>query len=110
MDSFYIPTGSFEYVEDTPYNFDIAESIGSRINEIDSDPVGYDVNYLLWGLNGTEALEETHDCIVYEMYVYCACTELLLFDTKPALQLHSVSRQASMYVFICMLQAASGAA
>ncbi|KAK9789392.1 hypothetical protein WJX73_000061 [Symbiochloris irregularis] len=48
-----IPTGGFEAVDGTPYSFEVVDSIGSRLFEIDSDPVGYDVNYVLPELAAT---------------------------------------------------------
>lgn len=66
VDALFIPTGAFEPVEGSPYDFEVVDSISSRLFEIDSDPVGYDINYVLWGYNGSEAKDLTHDCIIFD--------------------------------------------
>lgn len=47
LDETQVPTGSFIDVEATFYDFRTSTPIGSRIFQIDRDPVGYDFNYLL---------------------------------------------------------------
>lgn len=44
VDESLIPTGKFESVKGTPYDFIKPRTIGSRINEL---PNGYDINYVL---------------------------------------------------------------
>ncbi len=46
-DDTLIPTGKIEPVEGTPFDFTKPTMIGKRIKEIKSDPVGYDLNYVL---------------------------------------------------------------
>ena len=42
-----IPTGEFTDVTETPFDFRTSRAIGERINEIKSDPVGYDHCYVV---------------------------------------------------------------
>lgn len=44
VDKSLIPTGQFEAVKGTPYDFLEPHTVGSRINEL---PFGYDINYVL---------------------------------------------------------------
>ena len=69
-DSSLIPTGEFEAVEGTAFDFllEPAESFGSRLDQTNNDPLGYDINYVLWGLDGPEAKADTHDCVVFNEY------------------------------------------
>ena len=46
-DDTLIPTGKIAEVKGTPFDFTEPTSIGKRIGEIKSDPVGYDLNYVL---------------------------------------------------------------
>jgi aldose 1-epimerase len=46
-DATLIPTGKIEPVKGTPFDFTEATAIGKHIKEIKSDPVGYDLNYVL---------------------------------------------------------------
>jgi aldose 1-epimerase len=46
-DATLIPTGKIEPVKGTPFDFTEATPIGKHIKEINSDPVGYDLNYVL---------------------------------------------------------------
>ena len=46
-DDTLIPTGKIEPVKGTPFDFTTATPIGKRIKEIKSDPVGYDLNYVI---------------------------------------------------------------
>lgn len=75
LDKNSVPYGTFESVEDTPYDFRIPETIGSRIIDVEADfpggnsengTDGYDVNYVLWGLTGPESEEATNDCKVFD--------------------------------------------
>ena len=42
-----IPTGEFEPVQDTPFDFTVSRRIGNRIDEVKG---GYDHNYVLFGM------------------------------------------------------------
>lgn len=46
-DESLIPLGTFEKVKDTPFDFTAPFCIGERIKEIHTDPVGYDISYVL---------------------------------------------------------------
>jgi aldose 1-epimerase len=46
-DKTMIPTGKIAPVAGTPFDFTKATKIGDRINDIDADPKGYDLNYVL---------------------------------------------------------------
>jgi aldose 1-epimerase len=46
-DDTLIPTGKIEPVKDTPFDFTRPERIGAHIKEVKSDPVGYDLNYVI---------------------------------------------------------------
>jgi aldose 1-epimerase len=46
-DDTLIPTGKIEPVKGTPYDFTTPTPIGKHIGELKTDPVGYDVNYVL---------------------------------------------------------------
>jgi aldose 1-epimerase len=48
-DDTLIPTGKFEPVRGTPYDFTKPEKIGARIDQLKGDPGGYDINYVLDG-------------------------------------------------------------
>jgi aldose 1-epimerase len=50
-----IPTGELASVEGTPFDFRTATAIGKRINQIDSDPVGYDHCFVLRERSGEMA-------------------------------------------------------
>lgn len=47
VDATLIPTGEIASVKGTPLDFTKPAAIGSRIREIQADPVGYDHNYIL---------------------------------------------------------------
>jgi aldose 1-epimerase len=47
VDEELIPTGEIANVEGTPFDFRKPTSIGSRINEVGGDPIGYDHNFVL---------------------------------------------------------------
>jgi aldose 1-epimerase len=42
-----IPTGEFEAVQDSPFDFTVSRRIGNRIDEVEG---GYDHNYVLFGM------------------------------------------------------------
>ena len=67
-DTEYIPTGAFEAVLGTPYDFEVDNSIGARINELNNVPIGYDINYVLFGLTGPESKAATINCNVVDEY------------------------------------------
>jgi aldose 1-epimerase len=46
-DETLIPTGKIDPVAGTPFDFTTATPIGKRIREVKSDPVGYDLNYVI---------------------------------------------------------------
>jgi len=46
-DSALIPTGEIKSVKGTPMDFTIPQPIGSRFAQLDTDPLGYDHNYVL---------------------------------------------------------------
>jgi aldose 1-epimerase len=48
-DDTLIPTGKIEPVKGTPFDFTRPTTIGKRIDQIKSDPVGYDLNYVVDG-------------------------------------------------------------
>jgi aldose 1-epimerase len=47
VDEELIPTGEIANVEGTPFDFRKPTSIGSRINEVGGNPIGYDHNFVL---------------------------------------------------------------
>ncbi|MFC1757259.1 aldose epimerase family protein [Planctomycetota bacterium] len=51
-----IPTGELVPVADTPLDFNTPQTIGSRIEQIDADPVGYDHCFALRSQDGSLAL------------------------------------------------------
>lgn len=51
-----IPTGNTAPVKGTPLDFTSAQKIGSRLKEIEADPVGYDHCYVLRGPAGKLSL------------------------------------------------------
>jgi aldose 1-epimerase len=51
-DATMIPTGKLAPVAGTPFDFTSPTAIGKRINDIDSDPKGYDLNYAVDGEAG----------------------------------------------------------
>lgn len=62
VDAGSIPTGELAAVEGTPFDFRSAAKIGARLNEIKSDPVGYDHNYALRSGGGELSLAATVSC------------------------------------------------
>jgi aldose 1-epimerase len=46
-DDALIPTGEFQDVKGTPFDFTTPRTIGSRIDKLKVKPVGYDINYVL---------------------------------------------------------------
>lgn len=62
VDAQGIPTGKIENVEGTLFDFRAAKKIGTDFGKIQSDPVGYDHNYVLKSQNGELALAATVVC------------------------------------------------
>ena len=62
VDEQSIPTGELASVEGTPFDFRTAAKIGARLNEIKTDPVGYDHNYVLRSEGGEISLAATVSC------------------------------------------------
>ncbi len=52
-DATLIPTGKVEPVKGTPFDFTKPMKIGSRIDKLEGEPRGYDVNYVIDGKSGT---------------------------------------------------------
>ncbi len=46
-DDTLIPTGEIKPVQGTPFDFTSSTPIGARFGELKSDPIGYDLNYVL---------------------------------------------------------------
>jgi aldose 1-epimerase len=64
VDETRIPTGEFLAITDTPFDFREPHRIGARIGEVPGPPpVGYDVNYVLWGRDEAGALKDTKGCV-----------------------------------------------
>ena len=82
VDQGLIPTGELLSVEGTPLDFREPESIGSRLNQIESDPVGYDHCYSLRSQDGSLSLaarvKEPASGRVMEVYT-----------TQPGVQLYT---------------------
>lgn len=76
-DSELITTGEFEPVQGTAYDFLTPTTIGSRTFETGADPPGYDINYVLWGFDGPEALAATQDCVVFDECAHMPTMSLL---------------------------------
>jgi len=57
-----IPTGELAYVEGTAFDFRKPNVIGARFDELNSNPVGYDHNFVLDGTEGERRLAaKVHD-------------------------------------------------
>jgi aldose 1-epimerase len=81
-DDTLIPTGKIEPVEGTVFDFRKATPIGKSIKQIKSDPVGYDLNYVLNSGGGKIA----RAAIVYEP----GSGRLMeMFTTEPGVQFYS---------------------
>jgi aldose 1-epimerase len=48
VDKNLIPTGELKLVDGTPFDFRKPTPVGARIRQVGGDPVGYDVNYVLF--------------------------------------------------------------
>lgn len=57
-----IPTGELASVDGTPFDFRTESKIGARMNEIQTEPVGYDHNYVLRSGGGELSLAATVAC------------------------------------------------
>jgi aldose 1-epimerase len=82
VDETLIPTGKLADVKGTPFDFTSPEKIGARIEQIDSDPVGYDHCYVLRGQIGESKLavrvKDPQSGRVMEIYT-----------TEPGIQFYS---------------------
>ena len=82
VDDTLIPTGELTSVAGSPFDFTSPHTIGERIKQIDSDPVGYDHCYVLRSQNGKLALaakaKDPKSGRVMEVYT-----------TQPGIQLYS---------------------
>jgi aldose 1-epimerase len=82
VDEGLIPTGELSSVEGTPLDFRTPTSIGSRLSQIEADPVGYDHCYSLRSQDGSLALaarvSELSSGRVMEVYT-----------TQPGIQLYT---------------------
>ena len=82
VDETLIPTGELTSVAGSPFDFTSPHTIGERIKQIDSDPVGYDHCYVLRSQNGKLALaakaKDPKSGRVMEVYT-----------TQPGIQLYS---------------------
>ena len=80
-DDTLIPTGKLEVVKGTPFDFTEPTAIGKRIGEIKSDPVGYDLNYVIRpgkGLKQAALVTEPKTGRIMEVYT-----------TEPGIQFYS---------------------
>ena len=59
VDQTLIPTGEIATVESTPFDFRNFQTIGSRMDQLKSDPIGYDHCYVLRSQTGKVALAAT---------------------------------------------------
>lgn len=77
-----IPTGEIADVEGTPFDFRNATKIGARIDQIKSDPIGYDHNYVLRGQDGE---------LVRAATVVCpeSGRQMEIHTTQPGIQFYS---------------------
>ena len=84
VDDGLIPTGEIKPVKDTPMDFTQPTAIGSRIDQVGSDPRGYDHSYVLPNRNRKPALvarvREPHSGRVMEVST-----------TEPAIQLYTAN-------------------
>ncbi|MFV1967913.1 MAG: aldose epimerase family protein [Pirellulaceae bacterium] len=82
VDEGLIPTGELADIEGTPFDFRSSERIGARIQQIDSDPIGYDHCFVLRNQSGSLALaarvKEPISGRVLEVYT-----------TQPGIQFYS---------------------
>lgn len=63
VDTTRIPTGSLDPVEGTAYDFLEPRPIGERIQAVTGPPpVGYDINYVLWGRDKESIISQTVNC------------------------------------------------
>lgn len=82
-DQALIPTGEIRFVKDTPLDFTVARTIGSRIDQL-QQPRGYDHNYVLnhWD-NTLRSVAEVHDPQSGRV--------LTLLTTEPGVQLYTAN-------------------
>ncbi|MFT7633081.1 MAG: aldose 1-epimerase [Mariniblastus sp.] len=82
VDAAGIPTGEVANVENTPFDFRSVAVIGSRLNDVQSDPIGYDHNYALRSTNGELALAATVTCPT-------SGRKMEIHTTQPGIQFYS---------------------
>ena len=69
-----VPSGDFEAVKGTPYDFLKPTLIGARAFDVKVDfetGGGYNFNGVLWGLTGPQSKAATKHCVVFDKYVQC---------------------------------------
>ncbi|KAK9811514.1 hypothetical protein WJX72_005126 [[Myrmecia] bisecta] len=67
VDDEMIPTGEVLPVEDTVFSFNPARRIGERIRHVPgAPPGGYDINYVLFGMDGPTAKARTNNCVIFD--------------------------------------------
>lgn len=82
VDTTLIPTGQLTTVKGTPFDFTTPHLIGERIKQIQSNPVGYDHNYVLNKKDSSlTKVAEVTDSI--------SGRKLEVFTTQPGLQFYS---------------------
>jgi aldose 1-epimerase len=79
VDSESIPTGKKANVEGTPFDFRTATPIGSRLDEIQAEPVGYDHNYVL----------RSTDCVAATVYCPKSGRKMEIHTSQPGIQFYT---------------------
>ena len=70
VNSVFIPTGEYQKVEGTPFDFSTPTAIGKRLSKVPGPlPVGYDTNYVLWGRGQEEVQRHTRYCRALHRYI-----------------------------------------
>jgi aldose 1-epimerase len=82
VDDQAIPTGEIANVEGTPFDFRSPKPIGARLNEIKSDPIGYDHNFVLRSQDGNLVLAATVECPE-------SGRKMEILTTQPGIQFYS---------------------
>ena len=81
-DATLIPTGEIATVEGTPLDFRKPTAIGARIEQIKSDPVGYDHNFVL-------NAQAEHKPVMARVYDPKSGRELVMRTTEPGVQFYT---------------------
>lgn len=87
VDDKLIPTGEFEAVEGTPFDFLEPHTVGERIAQVTFPPPygGYDINYVLFGLTGEESeADADNTCVLPSGYGCTPRTESTPIAEKPS--------------------------